>query len=81
MKPDEKKTPPTAWALLEASTLHPIDCLQKLHALTSLAMQHDPDQEPDACELIHVLEIMADLLHRLDSGLCELQDVMVAAAA
>lgn len=69
-----------AWQALEASDLQPIDCLQKLHALTTLALHQDPEQEPDAGELIHVFQIIEGLLHRLDSGLCELQHVRVAAA-
>lgn len=80
MPSNETKVPAiTAWASLEASASQPIDCLQKLHALIAVVLHHDPDQQPDADELLHLVQIMDDLLRRLDSGLCELQEVRVAA--
>ena len=73
------ETPATAWQTLEQSDLKPIENLSALHALNHLLLHQEQGEALDCDELHHIFEIMHDLLSRLDSGLCQLQEVRVAA--
>ena len=79
METDEKKTPTTAWAVLEMSDTQPLLTLWRLQAIDYLLTHLNPDLEPDAAHLGMIHEMVQEMHLTLNQGLSELQDVAVAA--